>query len=1433
MGQLWCCSKACDGDKDEVQLSERLLGVSDADETASEKDKEAQSRAKKLRKRLDKLQLLRQAREVGAIDEADYQKAIRRLHSITGEDATNPELKATLPESLDWFTALLEVLWPSIRKYGEKQVFEVVQPLIQRALVGTPISCELLQFDLGSASPAFGPMGARKVEGLDGSPDGGVELNLGINYTSNLKVKLSTSAGKVGVQNVKFSGVLFIWFRPFIDDAPIVGGVEIAFVNPPKIDIDFTGVIGGSVEALGLCSTIRNVIDSSVAASVVVPNFITVPLHPSVNVAKLRCPQPEGIARITVKSATNLPSADLGGGVDPFVKLRVGAQTFQTKVVKNDNCPRWDETFEFLVYNKEQLVVIDVYDSDAIKSETVKLSSDLVASAHHLPISRLVKRKFAEVPLVKDGKPLIGEDEDGDDRPPCTLQLVSEWVEIRDKDLATGDRLVSVHISELLDVPKSFLEISPLTVRATVDGTTLTTSAAVAKPGSWTDSETVLQLLRKAEGKSNAERAELVGLLDEKLVAEAVEKKDDEWVLGCDDADNAWWKRQAYVANYGGFPDAKNAAKDERITWASASEDKRVPLATKEELQQRVAHYKKAHALLAWHAAATADMQKLKCCTKPYFEQVLHIKANKTEIVEIDLLDKDSNVLGSTTLTVVDNATGDEADLKGTFAITASHPKAGEASVELSCSVTVKSLAVATVLPASWGVADDHVDAQGAHMSEEWWKNELYMDDWKDQGTKWRAANLPANDRSPASDEEVASREKYFKEQQQRLQSDPNYKKEHLLKLCLRYGALTWGDYDIIRAKLNGEPLPCTTTAETLDWVNLLIGSMWPNIKVFVEKTVRDTVEPLVSKTARKIGASLSMVDLDVKIPKADLGTKPLACNTIQVEKLRKEMGWGGSYEGCVITLHNVSFVSDIDVAIKVIISNALGSKTLNVGVKDAEARMTLKIFLKPMLQDLPLIGAMQVTIPNPPDLFLDFTGLTDKLVDKIPGMNTLVTSTVVNGIASAVCIPNFIVVPLAPHLIKPVELTYPAPVGVLQLVVEKAEHLEAGDTSITGAKSSDSYVILRAGANKEVRTKTVTSLNPVWGADMKDSTKYFVIHDLDQNVEMEVFDADGMLRGDDDSLGSVISKETVLGGGIDLIRAGVPVRALLRQKPQATLELSRKRKDKTCSTATHKVFEAVPVKGEDGQISTLTVSPTLLQTEAQIRSAKGKVSKSQEAKMYLVSFRLNEITGIPHRSVLESAGPVKVRVTLPGPESTELVSNVGGPKAGGLEGAALWKALTKLLEEKEDLQKICQLLDVEKEIVETAVKKKLVGLAYEDERVEFWCQDALAAIAQNKAIQNPQFMQIMYAAAPAGAFTEESGSICPMKLAIVAADDKEIASTVIRYSKADSLVSGPFAVEVKMEKAKGLFGLGKKTGYKGEWTVHGSVSMSALYPSL
>lgn len=278
-------------------------------------------------------------------------------------------------ESVEWMNALVEQIWPHVSTYVE----ELILGLESTIQASVPVGIYFERCTMGKTPIQFGPIKHRSVPSFFQGKlheDGGVALDIGLCYQSDIEVVLSTKMASVGVASVEMIGDITVLMRPFVDAPPFIGGIEVMFCSPPRVELEFRG-IGNLVSLPGIYGTVRRVIDDAIAQAMVTPNRIStqLSLDPGVDLARLKNPTPLGVLRVTVLSAVSLEAKDLRlvgeSTSDPYVKVTVGCDSGKTKPVMGTLAPQWykDNVFEFLIYSTEQVVDINVLDYDAIGAD--------------------------------------------------------------------------------------------------------------------------------------------------------------------------------------------------------------------------------------------------------------------------------------------------------------------------------------------------------------------------------------------------------------------------------------------------------------------------------------------------------------------------------------------------------------------------------------------------------------------------------------------------------------------------------------------------------------------------------------------------------------------------------------------------------------------------------------------------------------------------------------------------------------------------------------------------------------------------------------------------------------------------------------------------------------------------------------------------------
>ena len=154
-----------------------------------------------------------------------------------------------------------------------------------------------------------------------------------------------------------------------------------------------------------------------------------------------------------------------------------------------------------------------------------------------------------------------------------------------------------------------------------------------------------------------------------------------------------------------------------------------------------------------------------------------------------------------------------------------------------------------------------------------------------------------------------------------------------------------------------------------------------------------------------------------------------------------------------------------------------------------------LRVHLRPLLEDIPFVGACTVSFLRPPDIDFDLDGLANAL--SVPGVALLLRHVIQDQLEQTIVMPNSLTFSLVPNLerVKCSILTRQPrdvagsvigiPSGVLNINIVEAKGLENKDIVALGQGKSDPYAVLRIVSDGEpstFKTHVVNNnLHPIW----------------------------------------------------------------------------------------------------------------------------------------------------------------------------------------------------------------------------------------------------------------------------------------------------------------------------------------------------------------
>ncbi|XP_042328057.1 extended synaptotagmin-2 isoform X2 [Sceloporus undulatus] len=275
-------------------------------------------------------------------------------------------------ERAEWLNKTVKHMWPFICQFIEKLFRETIEPAVRGA------NSHLSTFSFTKIDVGHQPLRINGVKVYTENVDKRqIILDLQISFVGNCEIDLEIKRYfcRAGVKSIQIHGTMRVILEPLLGDMPLIGALSLFFLRKPLLEINWTGLTN-LLDIPGLNGLSDTIILDIISNYLVLPNRITVPLVSEVQIAQLRFPIPKGVLRIHFIEAQDLEGKDtylkgiVKGKSDPYGIVRVGNQIFQSKVIKENLNPKWNEVYEALVYEHPgQELEIELFDEDPDKDD--------------------------------------------------------------------------------------------------------------------------------------------------------------------------------------------------------------------------------------------------------------------------------------------------------------------------------------------------------------------------------------------------------------------------------------------------------------------------------------------------------------------------------------------------------------------------------------------------------------------------------------------------------------------------------------------------------------------------------------------------------------------------------------------------------------------------------------------------------------------------------------------------------------------------------------------------------------------------------------------------------------------------------------------------------------------------------------------------------
>ncbi|XP_047028826.1 extended synaptotagmin-1 isoform X3 [Helicoverpa zea] len=267
-------------------------------------------------------------------------------------------------ERAEWLNRILLQVWPNVNSYARILLKESIEPAVAESLANYKLSgFKFERMILGTIAPRVGGV---KVYDKNLSRDE-IIMDVDLFYAGDCDISFVLQRIRGGIKDLQIHGMVRIVMKPLITKMPLVGGLQIFFLNNPSIDFNLVGA-ADVLDMPGFSDILRRCIVEQVAKMMVLPNKLPIKLSDEIPTVDLRMPEPEGVLRIHLVQAQNLMKKDMSmigkGKSDPYAIITVGAQQWKTKHIDNNVNPRWDFWCESILRTSATILAVNLFDWD-------------------------------------------------------------------------------------------------------------------------------------------------------------------------------------------------------------------------------------------------------------------------------------------------------------------------------------------------------------------------------------------------------------------------------------------------------------------------------------------------------------------------------------------------------------------------------------------------------------------------------------------------------------------------------------------------------------------------------------------------------------------------------------------------------------------------------------------------------------------------------------------------------------------------------------------------------------------------------------------------------------------------------------------------------------------------------------------------------------
>ncbi|XP_026484937.1 extended synaptotagmin-2 isoform X2 [Vanessa tameamea] len=305
--------------------------------------------------------------------ESEYRRNLAKTAALSSEKDVVLARLDDLPawvffpdvERAEWLNRILLQVWPNVNHYARTLLKDSIEPAVAESLANYKLNgFKFERMILGTIAPRVGGV---KVYDKNLSRDE-IIMDVDLFYAGDCDISFVLQRIRGGIKDLQIHGMVRVVMKPLITKMPLVGGLQVFFLNNPSIDFNLVGA-ADVLDMPGFSDILRRCIVEQIANMMVLPNKLPIKLSDEIPTVDLRMPEPEGVLRIHLVQAQNLMKKDVSmlgkGKSDPYAIITVGAQQWKTKHIDNNINPRWEYWCEArIMQSLGQTLDIEVFDKD-------------------------------------------------------------------------------------------------------------------------------------------------------------------------------------------------------------------------------------------------------------------------------------------------------------------------------------------------------------------------------------------------------------------------------------------------------------------------------------------------------------------------------------------------------------------------------------------------------------------------------------------------------------------------------------------------------------------------------------------------------------------------------------------------------------------------------------------------------------------------------------------------------------------------------------------------------------------------------------------------------------------------------------------------------------------------------------------------------------